>query len=117
MMKANLTEARKNLLKALRISFEANSIPIAMDSLLGLAQLYLQDGEPERVLELSYYIRNHPSSTQATKDRASALWAELETQLTPTQIEATQAQAAEKTLELVVRNLLANAGIILNEIE
>jgi len=106
LMERNRNEARNKFLKALRISFDANSVPIAINSLLGLAQVYLQDGEPERVLELSYHILNHPSNTQEAKDRAYALQAEVDTQLTPAQIEMIQARAGEKTFEAVVDNLL-----------
>ncbi|MEJ2512921.1 MAG: helix-turn-helix domain-containing protein [Anaerolineales bacterium] len=102
----NLTEARKNFLKALRISFDANLTPIAIDSSLGLAHLYLRDGEPERVLELSYHILNHSSSSQETKDRANDLRSELIAQLTQTEIEAIQDRAGEKTFDVVVKDLI-----------
>lgn len=43
-MEGHRTGARENYLEALRVSSGANSIPIAIDCLLGLAQLYSQDG-------------------------------------------------------------------------
>jgi len=102
----NRTDSRKNFLEALQISHDANSIPIAVDSLLGLAQVYLQDGELERVLELLHHIVHHPSSSQETKDHAYRLRAEMEAQLTPIQIKTIQAHAAEKTFDVVVEDLL-----------
>ena len=110
MMEGNLTEARNNFLIALRTSFDANSIPIAIDSLLGLAQLYLQDGELERVLELSYYILNHPSSTQEAKNLALQLRAQLEVELTHQEIELVQQRSGAKTFTTIVNDILRQTG-------
>ena len=68
--------------------------------------MYLQEGEPERVLELSYHILKHSSSTQGAKDRANILRSELMAQLTPTEIETIQDRAGEKTFDAVVENLI-----------
>jgi hypothetical protein len=57
-------------------------------------------------LELALEVEKHPAVTHETKDRAGHLRAELEAQLTPTQIEAIQAHAGDKTFETVVEDLL-----------
>ena len=63
-------------------------------------------GDCEQVLALLLIVLNHSASIQETKDRAARLRTELEAQLTPTQIEAIQTQAREKTFDAVVEDLL-----------
>jgi len=104
MMEGNLTEARKIFLKALRISFDANSIPIALDSLLGLAQLHAQAGKTEQALELAYHILNHPSITQETRDRAIQLSNETEKLLTNTKINAIKKDTLSQSVEEIVKH-------------
>lgn len=99
MLEGNLTEARKDYLKALRISFDTHSIPITIDSLLGLANLYAKAGEPEPALELSYYILDHPSSTQEAKDRAIRLGNETEKLLKGSQVQIIKAGILKTSIE------------------
>jgi len=95
--------ARKFYLKALRISIDANAIPIAIDSLFGLAKLYAQTDKPERVLELSYYILDHQSSTQETKDRANEMILDAEKKLTAPQVQAIKAGILNISLQDIVK--------------
>ena len=104
MMEGNLTEAGKKYLKALRISFDARSIPIALDSLLGLAHLQSQSGNAESALELSYHVLNHPSITQEMKDRAIEVSNEARKSLTDTKVHAIEEEALNRTLEEIVRH-------------
>ncbi len=104
MMEGNLTEAGKKYLKALRISFDAQSIPIALDSLLGLAHLQSQSGNTESALELSYHVLNHPSITQEMKDRAIEVSNEARKSLTDTKVHAIEEEALNRTLEEIVRH-------------
>ena len=60
----------------------------------------------EEAYILLLHTLTHLASTHETRSRAVHLRAELERQLTPTQIEAIQAHAGEKTFESVVEELL-----------
>ena len=102
MRESNLPEARNNFTKALRISLDAHSIPITLDILLGLARLQVQAGKPEHALELSYYVLNHPSITQETRDRAIEINNETRKLLTDTQIQAIKEDALNRTFEEIV---------------
>lgn len=81
-------------------------MPEALDALVGLAGWRVKEGAPEQGLELIAHVLSHPASTQAAKERAGQLRAELESQLPPQQIEAALAQAQTRSLEMVVRELL-----------
>lgn len=99
MLAGDLQKARKYYLKALRISVDANAIPIAMDSLCGVANLYARTSEPENALELYHYILNHPSTTQVTKDRASEMILEIEKLLTSPRAHAIKAGVLNTSFE------------------
>lgn len=102
-MSGNMDEARKIYLKSLRIALDAQSTPIALEALLGLAHLYAQLDEPERAFELSYYILNHPSSTQDTKDCASELALKTEKLLTNQQLHVIKENILNVSLEDIVK--------------
>ncbi len=97
-------EARRIFLQALQMALEVQAIPLALDALVGLAYLATQAGQAEQAVELSICVLCHPASTQEAKDRAEQLIAELETQLTPEQIEAAKAQPLPKIVEQVLGN-------------
>jgi tetratricopeptide (TPR) repeat protein len=102
----NEAEAGRVWREALRIATEIHATPVALEALAGFASLRAKQGDREHALGLLLVVLNHPASLQITKNRASALRADLEAQLTPTQVEAIQAHAADKTFEAVVEDLL-----------
>jgi predicted ATPase/transcriptional regulator with XRE-family HTH domain len=106
MMAGDLTKARKNYLDALRLAIDANSIPIALDALLGLGSLETQSGKVDHPLVICYFILNHPSSEGETKNRAEKLRTELVPKIGPEQVKMAQADAREKTLDLIVKEIL-----------
>lgn len=99
-------EARQYFLESLATAMETQSIPDALDALVGLAGWQMKERRPEQGLELIAHVLSHPASTQAAKDRAGQLRAELETQLPARQIEAALAQAPTRRFETVVQELL-----------
>jgi predicted ATPase/DNA-binding XRE family transcriptional regulator len=102
----NDVEAERIWRESLRIAAEIRGIPVVLEALVGIASLRAKRGETQSALELLLIVLNHPACDQEIKNRASALQAELETQLTPAQIEATQVRAGEETFEAVVEDLL-----------
>jgi len=105
-MSGNLEEAGKIYLRALRISLEAKSILIAMDTLLGLAQLQTQAGKPEQALEISYHVLDHPDITRETWDSAIAIRDEAQKMLTDNQIKAIKEDVLNKPLEEIAMQFL-----------
>jgi tetratricopeptide (TPR) repeat protein len=102
----NDVEAERIWREALRIAAEIRGIPVVLEALVGIASLRAKRGETQSALELLLMVLNHPACDQETKNRANALQAGLEAQLTPIEIEAIQAHAGEKTFEAVVEDLL-----------
>jgi predicted ATPase/transcriptional regulator with XRE-family HTH domain len=98
--------ARRIFLEALHLAMEAQATLLALSALVGLAQQQARAGEAEQALELSICILSHSASTQETKDRAEQLRTQLESQLTPYQVEAVQERTQTKTFAALVTELV-----------
>jgi predicted ATPase/transcriptional regulator with XRE-family HTH domain len=103
------SEARRIFLEALHLAMEAQVTLLALDALMGLAQQQARAGEAQQALELSMCVLSHSASTQEAKDRAQLLGTQLESQLTPQQIEVAQASARAKSFDLLVAELLGSS--------
>jgi predicted ATPase/DNA-binding XRE family transcriptional regulator len=99
-------EAKRIFRDALREASNVQSVPLALDALVGLASLQAQAGEAEQALELSLCVLNHIAATQYTKDRAERLRGELESHLPPQQIEAARLRRQPRTFGAVVVEIL-----------
>jgi len=103
----NDAEAEHGWCESLRIAMETRGTFIVLEALVGLASLQAKHSNMEYVLELLHIVLNHHVVvTHETRKRAAQLHTELETQLTPTHVEAIQTRAGEKTLDTVVDDLL-----------
>jgi predicted ATPase/DNA-binding SARP family transcriptional activator len=93
--------------QALQVAIDIEALWIAMDSLVGLARLLTAsdpgDAAAERAIELLAFVLNHPTSSQEAKDRATALWAELEGRLSPAAVAAAKARGQARDLQAIAR--------------
>jgi tetratricopeptide (TPR) repeat protein len=99
-------EAGRVWRESLHTATDIHGIPVALEALAGFASLQAKQGDKEHALELLLFVLNHPASLQVTKNRASALQSQLETQITPSEVEAIQIQVKEKTFEAIVEEAL-----------
>jgi len=102
----NETEAERGWRYALHVTRETQGTFVALEALVGIAMLKMKHSQLEQALELLLIVLSHPASLQETKDRSDRLRVELETQLSPAQVEAIHGDAGRKTLEMVVEELL-----------
>ena len=102
----NDAEAGRVWRESLRIATETRGTPVALEALVGIASLQAKRGDMEHALELLLIVLNHPASLQETKNRAAILRVELESQLTPQQVESAQAQARQQSFDQVVSQIL-----------
>jgi predicted ATPase/DNA-binding SARP family transcriptional activator len=95
---------------ALTMAIEIETIPVALEGLVGLAVLFTAnkpgDAECKQAAELLTLVLHHPASSQETKDRAACLLAELEAQLPPQAVASAQERGRTRTLEAVVAEIL-----------
>jgi tetratricopeptide (TPR) repeat protein len=102
----NDVEAERGWREALRVTMETQGGFVALEALVGIAMLKAKQGNIEQALELSLTVLSQTASLPETKKRADRFRAELEAQFPPTQIEAIQVRAREKSFEAVVEDLL-----------
>ena len=102
----NDVEAERGWREALHVTMETQGDFVALEALVGIATLKAKQGNIEQALELLLIVLSHPASLPETKNRADRFRAELEAHIPPTQIEAIQARAREKSFEAVVEDLL-----------
>ncbi len=102
----NEAEAGRVLREALHIATDIHGTPVALEALAGFASLQAKQGDMEHALELLLMVLNNPASIQDTRNRAKILRVELESRLTPQQIELAQVQARKQSFDQVVSQVL-----------
>jgi hypothetical protein len=100
-------EAKACFLQAYDLATEMQSLSVALEALVGLAGVRVQEGSIEPVLELFVHVMNHPASNQRTKDRVQELRVGLAALLTPQQLQAARTRAQAQPFETVVAEILA----------
>lgn len=101
-----IDEARHIYLEALRQALEYQSIPLALDAFVGLADLHTQVGELELALVLITCVLNHPSSIFETKENANRLASEVKKQLGKKQIQTATQYASENSMQQIAETIL-----------
>ena len=76
-------EAERCALEALEIATKARLVPLALEALVTLAGVRIQNAEKEAARALLRLALQHNASTHMTKKRAQDLLTELEPYLTP----------------------------------
>jgi predicted ATPase/DNA-binding XRE family transcriptional regulator len=92
-------EAEGYWLDGIRIARQAQALPTILANLIRLARLHAEQSDLLTTYEWAIWVANHPAAWQDTKDRAEILLAELESQLTPEQIDLARSRAASITLD------------------
>jgi hypothetical protein len=104
---SNDREAWETFREAYRVAQQAQGAPPALHAARGLADLLAQAGATEAAFELALHVAQHAAVTQDTKVLAEQLCANLESTLTPQQIDAVRAKAQSRTFEAAVEEILA----------
>ncbi|HSL42849.1 MAG TPA: helix-turn-helix domain-containing protein [Anaerolineales bacterium] len=102
---SNIAEAQSAAIKAFRAAREPGYNMNALDALAALAEVHARQGSSLSAFEMALFVLNHSASAQGAKSRAEELRAELESQLTPEQIEFARSRAQTMTLESWTRDL------------
>lgn len=106
MLSGDLSEAREIFLKSLRLSLQAKAVPIALDSLLGLAHIMAKDGGTGAASRISDCVLNHPASSQETKERAKQLIMGLKAEAESRPVNNAQFKPGTRGFDEIVAELL-----------
>jgi len=97
------SSAAERFRQAIRTSLEAQTLPVALNALLGLARVYALEGKVEPALEIAICILNHPASPQDAISSAELIQRNMELQFSSDEVEAIYQRAHSQTLEQFAR--------------
>ncbi len=101
----NIGEAKQIFLEALDMAVTDPILPAAMEALVGLADLLMQEGDVCRASEMIAQVMNHPASGQHARDKAKRLWLALETRFSTDQLDSVMTSASCQSLQMIVARL------------
>lgn len=90
----------------LRIAMETDSIPAALDALVGIAENLVEGGQHERAASILIFALHYPMRAE-TRTRAEQLFHTLELGLNHEVISAAEKRAEAITLDELVQEILA----------
>lgn len=99
-------EAKAYYAEALSLATEIKATSIALESLIGVANLFRQQGQKERALELLSFVISQSDGYQERKNHAMDLVPQCETGLTPQVIARCRAWGKTQTLNGIAARLL-----------
>ena len=102
----NLDEARNHLAQGVRAALEIGAIPLAMDGLLGIADLLQKSGQTQRTVELLSLLLHHPTTSKKARDKAQHLLEQVKGALTPQALSEALETGKGKELADVVQYVL-----------
>ena len=78
--------ARRSFHEALRLTMEIQALPLALDALVGVAALLVQDDQAEQALRLLHLVQHHPASTRETQEKAAQQLTNLDEPAEPSEL-------------------------------
>lgn len=109
--RGNLNTGRQHYHKALQWALGIQKPSDALNALAGKTMLLNATGEKQRVMELAYFIRNHPASWQWTRDCLAPLISASEDALSPDALKAARRWGEEKEVEEVIEIVIGNQQV------
>lgn len=98
--------AKKHFQNALRLAMNKQAVPIALDVILGMANILNQTGLKAKALEYLVYSLNHPALMKSQREQALHLRHLLEDELPPDAIQEAQERGQLRPIDEVVDEIL-----------
>jgi len=92
--------------EALGVAMEAKAVPVALNVLVGIADIWIHRDEHLQALQIIAFVLQHPATAQQTRDRAERLQAQIESEVNPHERAAARERARTQSLEEVVEQAL-----------
>jgi len=110
LMSGDLAHAKEIYLRAFRLAKDAQSLPLMLEALAGIALYDARSGNYENALKFSYFVLMHPSAVQEVKDRAIQIKQELEIQFDDERIQSLKAGISNLSVDDVAKSLFSVAN-------
>jgi tetratricopeptide (TPR) repeat protein len=102
----NYQEAEGYYHESLRIAMNNACMPLALETLVGIAHLEKDRGEKEKSLDILTFVLTHPAIMKESRDEAEYLQAGLSEEFTNEYLEQVKRSACNKTIKEVVNGVL-----------
>jgi tetratricopeptide (TPR) repeat protein len=99
----DLAHASEFFKQAIRLSLDARAFLVALNALVGLAGVYAQEDKTVSALEIAIHVNLHPASTEDARSNAKLIQHNMESLLSPDEVEAAHQRAQNDTLEEFAR--------------
>lgn len=99
------TEAEKIWRESIDLAVASRGVPLILDALTGIAQIRIKEANFKEAYTLLLNILASSATTQETRSRATSLRAELESQLTPQEVESLQTRKDAQDLDAIVKGM------------
>jgi predicted ATPase len=104
-------EARSAFCESLSIAAHEKILPEALDALIGMAYIFMEEGDLEEALAMVLLALNHPLTRIESKARAEGICTKLTTVLSPQQVEAAHTWKNGKALHKVISEIVQTGRI------
>ena len=98
--------ARSQFLRILQTKDQTQAATFTLSAIIGMATLQAHGGDAVTALGWVLAVLQHPALHWETQQRAETLRAELENQLTPTQIVAAQQQGVGQPFDAILATII-----------
>jgi len=103
-----VSESKRCFCEALKGAMEIHAAPVAVDALVGIANLLRKKGEMEKALELLAFAIQEPSASKDTKERAERLRSQFICELPPQTVGTIQKRGKGRKLEEIAEEILGD---------
>jgi hypothetical protein len=102
-------EAGEHLMKGLEIARGMRAIPVALETLTGIAQVKIHEGDTATALELCSHILNHPALIQETRDMVRPIYDKLLAEVDSETAKTAEVRAKKRDVAWYWNSLLGTA--------
>ncbi|MGB3712899.1 MAG: tetratricopeptide repeat protein [Candidatus Promineifilaceae bacterium] len=107
MAKSLVLETKSHFRVALQESVTIGAPPVILESIISIGELVAHEGDRKEASELATLVMNHPASRAESKERATRLLRQIESDMSVEDVEAMGKTVAQDDLESVAAKLLA----------
>ena len=104
-------ESKRCFCEALKGAMEIRAAPVAVDALVGIANLLGKGGEIEKALELLAFAIQEPAASKDTKERAEYLRSQFISELPPQTVESIEERGKGRELEEIAEEIFRNERV------
>jgi ATP/maltotriose-dependent transcriptional regulator MalT len=115
MIQGNHAQPRRHLLESLQEGIAIGAPPIILNSMMGIAELFMRQGNLTPAVRLAALIVNHPASHAETKERAGLLLTHLEAKLFAADLKIAFQQGARDDLDTAAARLVEQLASLVEQ--